>query len=86
LTGGNSGQMDQKITINSSTRKLRHPYQAFEGSPTWKRVERAISDLVKNGDIQEATRREYIIGYICKIIGADTEIAPKRVPTRNKNK
>jgi hypothetical protein len=66
---GSSGQMDPK-TI-SSIRKQDHPYQAFEASPTWKRVDRAISALVKNGDIQETTRREYIVGYICKMIGTD---------------
>jgi hypothetical protein len=67
---GSSGQMDRK-TINSQTRKQDHPYQEFEASPTWKRVDRAISALVKNGDIQETTRREYIVGYICKMIGTD---------------
>jgi hypothetical protein len=29
-------------------------------------VERAIQDLVENHDIAETTRREYIVGYICK--------------------
>jgi len=68
--GGNSGQMEQKTTINKRIHKQNHPYQAFEASTTWKRVDRAISALVKNGDIKETTRREYIVGYICKMIGA----------------
>lgn len=43
-----------------------HPYEALEGTSLWKRVGRAISDLMENQDIQLMTPREYVIGYICK--------------------
>ena len=29
-------------------------------------MDKAIDDLVENGDLTETTRREYIVGYICK--------------------
>jgi len=28
-------------------------------------VDRAIKALLKNGDIELTTRREYVVGYIC---------------------
>lgn len=42
------------------------PYDLYQGTDTWRTVERAIIDLVKNRDIAETTPREYIVGYICK--------------------
>jgi hypothetical protein len=45
-----------------------HPYQQYEGTALWQAVDHAIDDLVNNGDLIEQTRREYIVGYICKII------------------
>lgn len=32
----------------------------------WKIVDEAINDLVKNRDLIETTRRDYIVGYICE--------------------
>jgi len=63
------GQMDRKIKTSSA--KHIHLYIAFEGTPLWRRVDKAISALVKNGDLQETMSREYIVGYICKIVSAD---------------
>ena len=60
--------MDRKTTINS---KLDHPYKKFQGTFLWERVDRAVTALAKNGDIQETTRREYIVGYICKTVSAN---------------
>lgn len=45
-----------------------HPYKALENSILWKIVDKAIEDLVHNKDIKESTNREYIVGYICKLI------------------
>jgi hypothetical protein len=42
------------------------PYEIHRGTPVWKVVDKAISDLVENGDLAESTPREYIVGYICK--------------------
>jgi hypothetical protein len=68
---GRSGQMDRKTRTNSRIHKQDHPYKAFEATPAWKRVDRAIGALVRNGDIQEITSREYIVGYICKMVCRD---------------
>lgn len=70
--------MDLKTKTNRLSRKQDHPYKALEGSPTWERVDLAISALVKNGDLKETTRREYVVGYICKVLMADQERQPRR--------
>ena len=46
-----------------------HPYVVWQGTPLWKAVEKAVADLVENQDLVEKEYREYIVGYICKIIG-----------------
>lgn len=48
--------------------KLAHPYKGFRGSALWKRVDRAVLDLVANGDIRLETRRQYVVGYICEVL------------------
>lgn len=55
---------------SSSVRKnaSERPYKEYEAHPTWKRVDKAISDLVENQDLVERTARPYIVGYICKIL------------------
>lgn len=30
------------------------------------KIDQALDELVENQDIEEITKREYIIGYICK--------------------
>lgn len=47
---------------------IKHPYKAFEGKSLWKQLDRGISELVQNGDLIEKTPREYIIGYLCKLV------------------
>jgi hypothetical protein len=46
-----------------------HPYVAWQGTPLWRAVEKGVADLVENQDLIEKEYREYIVGYICKIIG-----------------
>jgi len=48
--------------------KLAHPYKGFKGSILYKRVDRAILELAKNGDVQITTRREYVVSYICQAL------------------
>lgn len=43
-----------------------HLYTAFEGTPLWRAVDRAISDLEENQDLKLTALREYVVGYICK--------------------
>lgn len=41
-------------------------YVKYKSTPLWTVIEKAIADLVDNQDLIEQTRREYIVGYICK--------------------
>ena len=45
-----------------------HPYARWEGTPLWSAIEKGIVDLVGNQDLIEKEHREYIVGYICKIV------------------
>ncbi len=45
-----------------------HPYQEFEKTGLWKALNKGISDLVENQDLKEIERREYIVGYLCKVL------------------
>ncbi len=46
----------------------RHPYMDYEGTPMWCWVRKGIRDLVNNQDLVENEDRNYIVGYICKVI------------------
>ncbi len=48
--------------------KSHHPYQEFEKHPIWKILNRGIKDLQSNGDLEEKTAREYIVGYLSKLL------------------
>jgi len=58
---------------------MNHPYRAYENTPLWERVQKAIDALVRNGDLIEQTPREYIVGYLCQAV---TSEALERGPTR----
>lgn len=45
---------------------MTHPYTKYENTEMWKRIEQLITELVDNHDIEEKTKRKYIVGYICK--------------------
>jgi hypothetical protein len=61
----NSGRTDRRISNSNRSRKHVHPYAELEGTPLWDNVDRAIKALLKNGDVELTTRREYVVGYIC---------------------
>ena len=44
---------------------LVHPYAAFEGTPLWRAVKKALSDLEKNQDIELKEWHQYVVGYVC---------------------
>jgi hypothetical protein len=47
---------------------------AYEGTPLWHAVDKAIAELVANGDPSELTPRRYIVGRICeRVAGSDQE-------------
>lgn len=49
-------------------KKIAHPYTEYQQTQLWELIEKAVNDLVKNQDIELTTRKEYIIGYLCKSI------------------
>jgi len=50
------------------TNAPEHPYRQYESHPYWKRIDKGISDLVANRDLEERGARHYIVGYLCKIL------------------
>ena len=46
----------------------RHPYIGYEDDPLWPLIERGIGDLVSNFDLVEKEDRNYIVGYLCKVV------------------
>ena len=47
---------------------MTHPYKQFENTALWEAINKGIADLVENHDLEETTQREYIVGYLCKVI------------------
>jgi hypothetical protein len=45
-----------------------HPYKEFEKTGLWKALNKGIRDLVENQDLKETERREFIVGYPCKVV------------------
>jgi hypothetical protein len=45
-----------------------HPYKGFEKTGLWEALNKGIQDLVGNQDLKEIARREYIVGYLCKVL------------------
>ena len=45
---------------------MNHPYKSYEETELWDKVNQIVEDLINNQDIEETTKREYIVGYICK--------------------
>jgi|SRR5215203_3703788 len=43
-----------------------HPYENFENTPLWTTVNNSLAELEQNQDIKITTRKELVIGYICK--------------------
>jgi hypothetical protein len=59
-----------------------HPYERFEGSILWQTIEQGIAALVKNGDLEELTPREYIVGSICQAIAGGKDSTDSALGTR----
>jgi hypothetical protein len=46
----------------------KRPYVDFERMALWPVLEKAIQNLSDNNDIKEQTSRNYIVGYLAKIL------------------
>jgi hypothetical protein len=55
-----------------------HPYKKYQGQPLWPIIDRAIRALSRNGDIEEQTDRNYIVGFLCKQILKGTSTSKTR--------
>jgi hypothetical protein len=53
------------------------PYKQYESHAYWKRINKGISDLVENQDLEERGNRSYIVGYLCKML-----LRPKKKTAR----
>jgi hypothetical protein len=53
--------------------KKNYPYEKFQKTKIWKKLNAAIEDLVANNDIKENTERAYIVGYLCKKLEMDDQ-------------
>jgi hypothetical protein len=45
-----------------------HPYKEFEKTRLWKVVDKGVRDLEGNQDLKVLEHREYIVGYLCKVL------------------
>ncbi len=54
-----------------------HPYVEFEGTPLWRTVKKALSDLEKNQDVELKEWHQYVVGYICKQLSKDALVTRK---------
>ena len=57
-----------------------HPYQDLEKTAVWKAIDKAVADLVQNGDLIEETARPYIVGYLTKSV-LSGRLSSKRLET-----
>jgi hypothetical protein len=62
---GGSAKVNRKIKTTKPM-SSDFPYETYRGTKLWKNVDRATTDLAKNGDLVESTRRDYVVGFICK--------------------
>ncbi|WP_257667139.1 hypothetical protein [Parapedobacter tibetensis] len=54
-------------------KKIEHPYKEYEQTQLWELIDKAIDDLIQNQDIELTTRKEYVVGYLCKNIKIGVE-------------
>ena len=47
---------------------MKHPYSEYEKTDLWEIITKSIDDLIENQDIVLTTPKEYVIGYICKML------------------
>ena len=53
---------------------LDHPYTTFEGTPLWAAIDHEISALIRNGDLQLATARQYVVGSLCRRVASTVQL------------
>jgi hypothetical protein len=56
-----------------------YPYANFENTPLWMAISNSLAELEQNQDIKITTRKEYVIGYICKQIREGLKAVEKKL-------
>jgi hypothetical protein len=52
---------------------MSHPYEEYENTELWKKIEDAVNTLIDNNDLELTTNIEYVIGYLCKCLTSPEE-------------
>lgn len=56
----------------------KFPYEKYQDSKLWCTVQKALNDLVDNNDLALCTNRDYVVGYLVKmILDANSDSTPK---------
>ncbi len=66
-------------------KNISHPYKEYEKTQLWKLIDKAIDDLIKNQDIELTTRKEYVVGYLCKNLKSKLENKDEKSHYREPN-
>ncbi|PTX94220.1 hypothetical protein DB354_10670 [Opitutus sp. ER46] len=53
-------------------------YERLRSDLLWPAVDKAIKNLVANGDLIEQTDRDHIVGYLVKVLRASVGSVPKK--------
>jgi hypothetical protein len=48
------------------------PYKEYPDTDLWKKVDHVLTELEQNQDIEITTAREYVIGYLCQELAAES--------------
>jgi hypothetical protein len=54
-----------------------HPYTAYEGTPLWKALKKALISLDRNQDISLTEWHQYVVGYLCQELNKQQVVGSK---------
>jgi hypothetical protein len=54
---------------------MPHVYEKYRGTPLWRAVAEAVTELEATGEIRVATAPEYVIGFLCQELSAKWIVA-----------
>lgn len=53
-----------------TTPQTHHVYEQYEGTPLWRALEGALSDLEASREVTLGTARHYVLGFLCQELAA----------------
>lgn len=71
-------EFSEAVQGKPSEKKSDFPYEAYRKSQLWRTVEKSIEELAENQDINLTTKKDYVVGYICKKIHQEFEWIAKK--------